>query len=266
MLGGYRVLEELGRSPGSTAYLAEADPSSPLGARRVVVEVFPIGADDDAYAHLEHRASAIASIASEHLAVVLGVGRDRDQAWVVTEQVVPGALGCPARRPLQETVRIVAGAARGAHALHEHGFCHRDIRPRTVLVEGTDVGLLGGFASAMQVVPGQTGTSGGSLGEIGFLDPGFVAGEPATRAADIWSLGATLHGALTGEGLYPDAGDDPVAMIRRMLSGPPVLSDDLPAVVRPLVAACLAPDPVERPSTAAELADALLGLLPAPPR
>jgi hypothetical protein len=89
---------------------------------------------------------------------------------------------------------------------------------------------------------------------VEFLDPALLRGERPSRATEVFSLGATLHRALTGTGLYgelPDA--EPLLAIRKVMNTQPTpapgLSDEEAALVR----ACLAPVG-ERPATAQEVA------------
>jgi serine/threonine protein kinase len=117
----------------------------------------------------------------------------------------------------------------------------------------SDLGL------AHVVSPGMTVTSIGRIDPIEFLDPGILAHrERPSRASDIWSLGVTLHHALTGKGIYGDLPeDDPLFAIRAVLGQRPAIDPQLAAAEREIVSQCLAHDPRDRPATALEVADAL---------
>ena len=95
----------------------------------------------------------------------------------------------------------------------------------------------------------------GAVGDVEFLDPGIIRGEPASRASDIWSLGATLHWALAGVGLYGDlSGAEPLAAVRTVLTTEPEISDDLDPQAGEVVLQALDPDPTHRFGSAEELA------------
>jgi serine/threonine protein kinase len=114
----------------------------------------------------------------------------------------------------------------------------------------TDLGL------SQVLAPGMTLTGMGPLGSVEFTDPALLAGDPPSRASDIWSLGVTLHRALSGEGLYGELPEnDPVLVLRKVLSTPPTISDELDARGADLVRAAIAPDPSGRPATALEFAE-----------
>jgi len=101
-------------------------------------------------------------------------------------------------------------------------------------------------------------TKSGSVGEVEYLEPASVRGERATRATDIWALGATLHRVLTGHPIYPGlTGTDVLADLRRVLNERPTVDPSLPAGVAALVTDCLAADPADRPATALDVANRL---------
>jgi len=89
-----------------------------------------------------------------------------------------------------------------------------------------------------------------------------MLGAQASRASDIWSLGASLHFAITGKGVYGDLkGTEPLLLVRSILASQPTISDQLSASARNLVEASLAIDVAARPRTAAEVAERISGLV-----
>ena len=98
------------------------------------------------------------------------------------------------------------------------------------------------------------------------MSPEQADGREVGPPSDIFSLGAVLAFAATGEGPF-GTGSTP-ALVYRLVFGPPDL-DRLPAEVRPLIARCLDKDPARRPTAARLLAEAGAaypgtGWLPAP--
>jgi serine/threonine protein kinase len=138
--------------------------------------------------------------------------------------------------------------------LHEAGIAHNDIKPGNVLLHDghaklSDLGL------SQLLAPGMTMTGLGSAGSVEYLDPAVIRGELPGRATDIFALGATLHRALTGTGLYGDLPtDNTMLAMRRVLSHAPEISPNLPPGVREVIASAIDPNQAARPATAADLA------------
>jgi serine/threonine protein kinase len=88
-----------------------------------------------------------------------------------------------------------------------------------------------------------------------------MVGAAASRASDIWSLGACLHYAMTGAGVYGDLkSTEPLMLVRTILASTPTVNPALPPDAGELITACLNPELSARPRTAAEVADRI-GLL-----
>src|SRR5258707_6132615 len=151
--------------------------------------------------------------------------------------------------PPGQVLAAVADAARAAHALHEAGIAHNDIKPGNVLLHDSHA-KLSDLGLSQLLTPGLTITGLGSAGSVESLDPAIIGGEMASRATDIYALGATLHRALAGIGLYGDLpSDNTMVAMRRVLSHPPTVSPNLAAEVRDIIAAATDPDPKARPNT-----------------
>jgi hypothetical protein len=96
------------------------------------------------------------------------------------------------------------------------------------------------------------------MGSPGFMSPEQALGKKVGPLSDVFSLGAVLAFAATGE--RPFGTGSPIALLDRVIHGTPSI-DKVPPEVRPLVQRCLAKDPSERPTPASLLAE--LGALQA---
>ena len=86
------------------------------------------------------------------------------------------------------------------------------------------------------------------IGSPGFMSPEQAMGYEVGPPSDIFSLGAVLAFAATGEG--PFGAGTTAALLYRVVHGSPGL-DRVPTEVRPLIERCLAKDPSQRPTAAA---------------
>jgi eukaryotic-like serine/threonine-protein kinase len=176
-------------------------------------------------------------------------------AYLVMELVDgPSLAEVLGRAPLaaSQAMDIVAQAAVGLDAAHRAGLVHRDIKPGNLLlgpggqVKITDFGIAHAAGSAPVTV------SGTLLGTPAYLAPERVAGEAATPASDLYSLGIVTWECLAGN---PPFTGTPVEVAVAHRDRPlPSLPGAVPADVAGLVAELTAKDPRTRPRSAAEVA------------
>ncbi len=260
-IADYAFVRSLGEGNYGEFFLARPPARLKSASDYVAVKVLSGNATDDAFRRATRELRLFASVSSPYLVKLFDAGQQDTSFYYSMEYFPLGSLAAPAR-PLsrREVLTAVAHAARAAHALHEAGIVHRDIKPANILLdEGgaklSDLGL------AQFVTPGLTITGMGSITSVEFMDPNILRGDRASRSTDIWSLGVTLHRALAGAGLYGELPDrDPLLALRKVLNGTPTVDPSLAPAEAELVAACLAPDPADRPATAEIVADRIAGL------
>ena len=260
-IADYRFVRFLGAGNHGVFYLAYRPERLQVDAEFVAVKVLSSSNSQDTFRRASRELAAFAAVRSPYLVTLYDAGQQGDELYYSMEYLPAGSLAdAMGSLPPGQVFGAVADAARAADALHEAGLAHNDIKPGNVLLHDghaklSDLGL------SQLLAPGLTITGMGSAGSVEFLDPAVIRGEMPGRATDIFSLGATLHRALTGTGLYGDlpAGNTMLAM-RRVLSHDPEISPSLPADVRAVIASATGPDPAARPATAGELAERIEAL------
>lgn len=253
----YRFIRPMGESTHGELYLAVPPERLTVQEQFVTVKVMS-GADDEAtLRRMTRELSTFAAVRSPYLVRVLDAGRQHDMFFYAMEHCPLGTLAVPTR-PLQraDVVAAVADVARAAHALHEAGLVHRGIKPSNVLlVDGG--GRLGDLGLVRALEPTHTMTSLGAISGLEYVEAAQLSGEAATPTSDVYSLAATLHRGLAGEGLYGELpADDPLLSVRRILTGTPRISSRLDARDAALVESVILAPPDSRP-TALELAQRL---------
>jgi eukaryotic-like serine/threonine-protein kinase len=260
-IADYGLVKSLGEGNHGQFFVASPPARLGVGTDYVAVKVLVAPSTEDALRRTSRELRAFASARSPYLVRLLDAGQDGQRFYYAMEYFPLGSLADPAR-PLErfETLRAVTHASRADHALHEVGLVHGSIKPTNILLN-EDGAKLSDLGLAQLLAPGQRVTSMGPISTVEYMDPAVLRGEPGSRATDIWSLGMTLHRALTGEGVYGDLPlSDPLLTITKVLSTAPELSPRLSRSERDLIGCCLDPAPRRRPKTAAELADAIEGL------
>jgi hypothetical protein len=185
----------------------------------------------------------------EHPSVVrvYDVVEDDGRPWIVMplinypslSEVVRAHGPLPPRRAAGIGVQLL-DALQAAHAA---GVLHRDVKPGNVLLGPEDQVVLTDFG--MAVADGSTAltTSGVLIGSPAYMSPERARGEPATPAADMWSLGATLYAAV--EGRPPFDREGALAILTAVVGGAP----DPPLRAGPLwlvISGLLRKDPAKR--------------------
>lgn len=260
-IADYSFVRLLGEANYGDFHLAKTPPRLPVDDEFVVVKVATGLASDDAFRRATRELRHFALVRSPKLVTIFDAGREGGTFYYAMEYLPLGSLRKPAR-PLtrEETLGAVADAADAAHALHENGIAHRDIKPANILLHDggaklSDLGL------SQLLSPGLVMTGLGAIG-VEFTDPAILVGGEASRATDIWSLGAVLNKAISGFSLYGELPSrEPLLLVRAILASSPEPHPSLDAEAAGLVRACIAAEPADRPATAEDVAKRIRALL-----
>jgi serine/threonine protein kinase len=257
-IADYEFVRPLGRLGRGDYYLARRPARVPVDDEFVTVKILAGSPGEDAFTRATRELRAFAAVQSPELVRLYDAGQEGDNVFYAMEYHPLGSLAAPARRLERgEVVRAVADAARAAHALHEHGIVHCDIQPASIVLHDGG-GRLADLGLAQVLRPGEAIAGMSDVAAVEFVDPALLIGGQYGRATDIWSLGATLHRVLTGAGIYGDLDQlDALLALRTVLTSEPILAGGLSSDEEDLVRWSLAPDPIQRPETAAAFAEVL---------
>ncbi|WP_239064233.1 serine/threonine-protein kinase, partial [Streptomyces sp. SID14436] len=149
-------------------------------------------------------ARALAQLSHPHITVVHDVVEDDERPYIVLELIDGPSLAERIARDgpvdADEAARIGIDLLCALRAAHAAGVLHRDLKPANVLLEnGTDRVVLTDFGIA-RVAGATTLTEHGSfVGSPEYTAPERMAGARTGPESDLWSLGALLCTALSGE-------------------------------------------------------------------
>jgi eukaryotic-like serine/threonine-protein kinase len=160
---------------------------------------------------------------------------------------------------LDRSLDIVGQAAVAVGAAHRAGLVHRDIKPANLLVGPDGTVKVTDFGVAQVLGQGQGDEGELLVGTAGYLSPEQASGQPATAVSDLYALGVVAYECLAGR--RPFTGEHPIAVaLAHLLQPPPPLPEDVPVVVRALVAQAMAKQPTRRPADASMFGHQLLSL------
>jgi serine/threonine-protein kinase PknK len=150
----------------------------------------------------------------------------------------------------------ISGALETAHLA---GILHRDVKPANILVSGYAEPQLADFGIAR--IAGAFETSSEVItASPAYAAPEVLSGRPPTAASDIYGLAATMFCAVTGHAAYERReGDRIVAQFLRIANRVQAdLSESaIPPELASAIESAMAPDPDDRPTTAAEFGERL---------
>lgn len=157
--------------------------------------------------------------------------------------------------PVGWAAAIMAQVCAVLAAAHDQGIIHRDLTPRNVMIrpDGTVKVLDFGLAGVLRADEySQITRTGETPGSAFYMAPEVAAGEAATPASDLYSVGCLLFELLTGNVVFD--GLDPAAEIEAHATARPpsvqALRPDVPTRIEALVAALLAKAGPRRPASA----------------
>ncbi|MBL4849935.1 MAG: serine/threonine protein kinase [Planctomycetes bacterium] len=273
-LGGYEVLEEIGRGGMGVVYRGRA----PSLDRECAIKVRVSSSNDlREICRFQNEAVLSARLRHPNIVGVLHAGEEEGRLYLVMEYVEGVTFtrwieehATPA--DLRVGLGVVIGAADALAYAHTQAVIHRDVKPENILVtaEGeariTDFGLARGAGVHLDLT-----LEGQALGTLNYAPPEQANGELERIGprSDVYGLGATLYHLLSGDAPYSE--DEGLSVFYKVLRGLPLPKPSGLAEARgrapvasPLDWICakaMEPDAQDRYATPADLADDLRAFL-----
>lgn len=205
VLGGYRLLEIVGRGGMGVVYRAEqVDP--PLG-RRAAVKLLRGDYRPDELRRFEEEQRILARLEHPNIARLFATGVTPDGLPFLVMEFVDGVdlrRHCAEHRlSIPQRLELFEAICQAVQVAHNNLVVHRDLKPTNLLVdrEGRPRVLDFGIAKRLD-----EGADAGLLTRTGhylltpeYASPEQFSGEPITTLSDVYTLGVVLFELLTGK-------------------------------------------------------------------
>lgn len=202
VLGQYEIIDVLGQGGMSVVFRAR----HLMTEQEVALKVLP--PDLAAYSQVKSRfleeAKALAQLDHPNIVHLYNFGQENG-SHVLAMQYVHGQtwermileLG---HQTWPAAVRIAIDVLRALEYAHGRGIVHRDMKPSNVLVRDDDgTATVMDFGIAKMTTSTRLTATGQTMGTVRYMSPEQVRGQEVDARSDIYSLGATLYEAVTGE-------------------------------------------------------------------
>ena len=263
-IGRYEIVRELGRGGMGTVYLAR----QPAPDRQVALKVIqPWLLSEGARRRFEVEVEILGRLSHPAIGRIYEAGLGGEgQPFYAMEYIEGPPIDAYLRERsagTPELLRLFAEVCEAVHHAHVNGVIHRDLKPGNVLVDpsGQPKVIDFGIARVADYASGESVSVEGSIvGTLQYMSPEQLDGPSRAldTRSDIYSLGALLYELLTGRSHLGPRDLPLLETVRRIQEGHPLPPDrvnrSLPPDLGWITVKCLAHDPAERYSSAAELA------------
>ena len=268
-LGPYEILSPLGSGGMGEVYRARDTRLD----RAVAIKILPhhLSADSSAKLRFEREAKTVSALNHPNICSLFDVGSQDGADFLVMEciegeslaqRIAKGAL------PIEQVLKIGTEIADALDKAHRSGVVHRDLKPGNIMLTKTGAKLLDFGLAKPATAPVSAVTlsnvaasspvteQGTIVGTFQYMSPEQVEGEELDGRSDVFSLGAVLYEALTGQRAFEGKSQLSVASAILEKEPPPIstLKPLAPRALDHIVRRCLAKDPDDRWQSARDLA------------
>ena len=259
---GYEILDRLDRGGMGVVYKARHHQLNRIVALKMVLAGEHADAEILARFHVE--AEAVARLRHPHIVEIYDIGTANGVPYIALEYLPGGSLEQLFRQspqPPRRCAELLVPLAQAIHTAHLAGIVHRDLKPANVLLAEDGTAKITDFGVAKRREGVEQTQTGQIIGTPGYMAPEQARGESKSvgPAADVYSLGAILYEALTGQ--PPFQGEAILQTLQKVLNDEPVsprkLVPHVPADLETICLRALRKDAKDRYPTAQEFADEL---------
>ena len=249
-IGDYEIISKIGQGGIAEVYKALQKSLQ----REVAIKVLSseLAHDSEIVKRFERESLMIGKLNHPNIVHVIDRGVKGGRYYFVMEYVDGTNFKAIMNNPnidIKVKIDMMIMICKALDFAHKNGVVHRDIKPANILVDRQGNAMLAdfGIAQLRHKTDVEMTSSDVVMGTVAYMSPEqkFSAAS-VTRATDLYALGIILYEICTGR--KPEG----------RFKMPSVVNPRVPEEMNDIVSKCLAENPGERYSSAAELKDALL--------
>jgi Tol biopolymer transport system component len=217
-LGPYRVEAIAGHGGMGAVYRASRDDAE--FRQQVAIKLVRVAAESpETLRRFRQERQILARLSHPNIARLLDGGSTPDGVPYLVMEFIEGepiTAWCDRHSlGVEDRLRLFLRVCEGVEFAHRDLVVHRDLKPANILVAKDGTPKLLDFGIAKLLEPGaetEPATLTGLMMTPEYASPERVRGEPASTAADVYSLGLILYELLTGKKAQPMSGFTPDAI------------------------------------------------------
>jgi serine/threonine protein kinase len=271
-LAHYHLEALVGRGHTGAVYRARDQKTGHVVALKVLPAEFP--KTEEEKQRFSTAVKAMLPLRHPNLVTLLGAGKAHAHCWLALEYVEGGSvaavmkhLGEAGLPDWRDALRVALHVARALDFAHGHQVVHANVTPANVLIQKKDKSArLNDLILARALWGSQLGQAVFQkkfVAELAYVSPEQTHGPAhADSASDIYGLGATVYGLLTGR--PPFQGPTPQEIVKKIRKVPPTpprqVKPNVPESFEGVLLKMLAKSPDDRYDTGADLVAELEGI------
>lgn len=248
VLGQYELVDVLGQGGMSVVFKGKHK----MTDQEVALKILPpeLAAHSQVKSRFLEEAKALAALDHPNIVHLYNFGQENGY-FVLAMQFVQGRtweriILENKRQEWKAAVKIACDVLRALEYAHGRGVIHRDMKPSNVLVRAHDaMATVMDFGIAKMTTSTKLTATGQTMGTVRYMSPEQVRGQEVDLRTDLYSLGATLYEALTGD--TPFDGSTHFEIMTKHLSERPKPPSELGIVVPEIVEGALMKSLAKKP-------------------
>jgi hypothetical protein len=259
--GRFRMVAALGKGGMGEVYRAD---DLTLG-QPVALKFLPadVADDTDRLTRFRQEVAAARRVSHPNVCRVYDIADHAGRPFLAMEYIDGEDLASLLRRvgrlPEEKGLQIARELCSALAAVHAQGLLHRDLKPANVMLDGRGRVRLTDFGLA--VAPDGISAAEARAGTPLYMAPEQLSGRGVSERSDLFAVGLVLYELFTGKRAF--SADNVQDLVRQHTEGvperPSSVAGGIPPAVERLILRCLAPEPDDRPASAAEVLAALPG-------